>query len=301
VLAISKTSRLHARHFRVGTCSWKYDSWKGLIYDPDKRYRPDDYLPDYARYFNTVEIDQWFWSLFPGGTRLPDPRIVKQYADSVPEGFIFTVKAPNSITLTHHYAKQPKGAERHADEPNPLFLDVDLLRRFMETLAPMQDKLGPVMFQFEYLNKKKMPSMAAFLERLDAFFAKAPRGFMYAIEPRNANYLHEDFFSFLRGRQLGFVLLDGYYMPPASEVAGRFDIRTAGFCVTRLHGPDRARIEEQTAGDWSRIVDPKDAGLQAAADLVHANEQAGVATYVNVNNHYEGSAPLTIQRLAELL
>lgn len=63
-----------AGHLRIGTCSWKYDSWKGLIYDLDKRYRPDDYLPDYAKYFNTVEIDQWFWSLFPTGVRLPNPK-----------------------------------------------------------------------------------------------------------------------------------------------------------------------------------------------------------------------------------
>ena len=31
---------------RLGTCSWKYDSWKGLLYEPGKRYRPDDYLAD---------------------------------------------------------------------------------------------------------------------------------------------------------------------------------------------------------------------------------------------------------------
>lgn len=50
----------YAKQLNIGTCSWKYESWQGLMYDPDKRYRPDDYLPDYARYFNTVEIDQWF-------------------------------------------------------------------------------------------------------------------------------------------------------------------------------------------------------------------------------------------------
>lgn len=34
---------------RVGTCSWKFDSWKGLIYGPDKDCGPDDYLHDWAR------------------------------------------------------------------------------------------------------------------------------------------------------------------------------------------------------------------------------------------------------------
>jgi len=72
---------------RLGTCSWKYDSWKGLVYDEKKDFRPDDYLADYARLLNTVEIDQWFWSLFPSVVKLPEPETVKRYADSVPPDF----------------------------------------------------------------------------------------------------------------------------------------------------------------------------------------------------------------------
>ncbi len=290
-----------AGHLRIGTCSWKYDSWKGLVYDLDKRYRPDDYLPDYARYFNTVEIDQWFWGLFSTGVRLPDPDAVKRYADSAPDDFRFTIKAPNAITLTHSYARQPKGSEHHANELNPHFLSVGLLNRFLETLGPMHGQLGPIMFQFEYLNKQKMPSMAAFLDRLRAFFQKAPAGFQYAVEIRNPNYLKEEFVGALRQLGLGYVLLDGYYMPPIAEVAGKLNIRTARFSIIRLHGPSRAEIEEQTAGVWDRIVEPKDDGLKATAGVAMQNVEIGVDTYVNVNNHYEGSAPLTIQRLLGIL
>ncbi len=153
---------------RIGTCSWKYHSWKGLVYESGRRYGPHDYLPDYAKRFSTVEIDQWLWSLFGSGAKLPDPADVKSYADSVPDDFRFTVKAPNAITLTHPYAKRAKGSERRATEPNPHFLSVDLLNRFLETLGPMHGKLGPIMFQFEYLNKQKMPSLAVFLERSQA-------------------------------------------------------------------------------------------------------------------------------------
>ena len=182
---------------RIGTCSWKYDSWKGLVYNPDKKYDPYEYLPDYAKHFNTVEIDQWFWSLFPTGVRLPDPNVVRRYADSVPDDFLFSVKAPNAITLTHFYSKQPKGSEKHANQPNPNFLDLGILQRFLETLEPMKDKLGPIMFQFEYLNRKKMPSVEAFVERLAAFFSHAPKGFDYAVEIRNPNYLKQTYFDFL--------------------------------------------------------------------------------------------------------
>lgn len=291
----------YLRHLRIGTCSWKYDSWKGLVYDPDRRYRPADYLSDYARYFMTVEIDQWFWSLFPTGFRLPDADTVRRYADSVPDDFRFTVKAPNAITLTHFCAKQPKGSDRVANETNPHFLSVDLLDRFLETLEPMHGKLGPVMFQFEYLNEQKMPSLAAFLDRLHGFFEQAPAGFQYAIETRNPNYLKDEFTGFLRQHGLGFVLLDGHYMPRIGEVAAKLDIRTAPFGVIHLHGPDRAGIEEQTGGTWDRIVEPRDDGLQATAEIIRQNMAADLDTYVNVNNHHERCAPLSIRRLIDIL
>jgi uncharacterized protein YecE (DUF72 family) len=301
MLTTLKMPESYAHHLRIGTCSWKYDSWKGLIYDPDKRYRADDYLQDYATHFNTVEIDQWFWSLFPSGARLPDPDTAKRYAESVPADFRFTIKAPNAITLTHSYSKQPKGQEGHANEPNHYFLSVDLLHRFLEALDPMQGKLGPVMFQFEYLNREKMPSLPVFLDRLQGFFAKAPAEFQYAVETRNPNYLKDEFLTALRQLGLGFVLLDGYYMPRIAEVVAKLDIRTASFSIIRLHGPDRAGIEEETRGVWDKIVEPKDDGLKATAAIVRQDLDAGVDTYVNVNNHYEGSAPLTIERLLRQL
>ncbi len=271
------------------------------MYDPDRKYDTYEYLEDYAKYFNSVEIDQWFWSLFPSAVRLPDAETATRLADSVPTDFKFTVKAPNSITLTHSCAKQPKGSEARANEPNSNFLDVGLLNRFMETIEPMHAKLGVLMFQFEYLNKAKMPSQKAFLDRLHEFFSKAPKGFAYAIELRNPNYLSAEFFDFLKAHVLGCVLLEGYFMPPIAELAARFDVSTAGFLVIRLHGPDRAGMEERTGGVWNRIVEPRDHSLDAAAGLIKANARLEVETYVNVNNHYEGSAPLTIERLAARL
>lgn len=294
-------ARQYKPYLRIGTCSWKYDSWKGIVYNPEKRYRSYDYLTDYARYFNTVEIDQWFWSLFPKGAKLPDSETVRSYADSVPDDFLFTVKVPNSITLTHYYSKQPSASKAYANRTNPYFLDVGLLNRFLETLEPMRDKLGPVMFQFEYLNKKKMPSKAAFLERLGEFFDKAPKGFDYAVETRNPNYLTEDFIDFLKLHGLGFVLLEGYYMPHIADVVAKHDVRTAKYLIVRLHGPDREGIEERTGGLWGEIVDPKDEGLRAAELIIKANIRKEITTFVNVNNHYEGCAPLTIQRLLRLM
>jgi len=165
----------------------------------------------------------------------------------------------------------------------------------------MKGKLGSIMFQFEYLNRNKMPSRKAFLENLDGFFGQVPKGFNYAIETRNPNYLRKDFFDFLTERSLGFVLIEGYYMPHIGEIMAKFDTITTDFSIVRLHGPNRQEIEERTGSIWNNIVEPKDEGLRTTAQLIHESTDRSIMTFVNVNNHYEGSAPLTIQRLLELL
>ena len=71
--------------------------------------------------------------------------------------------------------------------------------------------------------------------------------------------------------------------------------------VIRLIGPDRHGIEERTGNKWNAIVDPKDEELDCLVSLLHRLMSRDVEIYLNVNNHYEGSAPLTIQRIRERL
>lgn len=286
-------------YLRIGTCSWKYDSWKGLYYDPDKTYAPDDYLGDYSRHLNSVEIDQWFWSLFPGTIKLPDQGTVQTYAQSVPEDFVFTVKAPNSLTLTHYYSKQPSRYAKYAGKANPYFFNDALLSKFLDLLGPLRKNLGPIMFQFEYLNKKKMPSQQNFLDQLHKFISTPPQEYKFAIETRNPNYLNQRFFDFLKDHGLGFVYLDGYYMPSIQVIYQKFRPLTAAFNIIRLHGGDRTEIENKTGSIWNKIISPKPSGLKAAAQIVKENTYKEIVTYVNINNHYEGSAPLTVERFIE--
>ena len=65
----------------------------------------------------------------------------------MPADFRFTVKAPNSLTLTHFYRKARHGPLA----ANPWFLSPDLFQRFLDLLEPLHDLLGPLIFQFEYL------------------------------------------------------------------------------------------------------------------------------------------------------
>jgi uncharacterized protein YecE (DUF72 family) len=276
----------------VGTCSWKYPSWEGLVYS---RATGIDYLAEYARRYPTVEIDQWFWAL-------PEPRTVAEYLAAVPEDFRFTIKLPNMITLTHFYRKKGETAPR----PNPDFLSVGLLDDVLTRLEPLKSRTGVLMLQFEYLNQEKMGSQGEFLSRLDGFFSAAAAsgkagGWTVAVEPRNPRWLNEKYFRFLAERGLGHVFLQGYFMPPVTAIYERHGTLLTGTSVVRLHGPDREGMEKATGEKWDRLVAPKDPELTGIAGMIFDMAFHGLTVYVNVNNHYEGSAPLTIERLKPLL
>ncbi len=280
---------------RIGTCSWKYDSWRGIIYPEQK---PLNYLQEYARHYHTVEIDQWFWSLFGvDKVALPSPFTVQEYVESVPRDFKFTIKIPNSITLTHFYKKEK-------DDPlteNPHFLSRDIFRNFLQSIEPMKSQLGPLMFQFEYLNKQKMTSQKEFQERFGAFLGEIDRDYQYGVEIRNPNYLNESYFRFLQENEVGHVFLQGYYMPAVPGIYRKFKSFLNGTVVIRLHGPDRSDIEKKSGGNWNKILEPKDAELQDIAGIVRELLDRKMDVYVNMNNHYEGSAPLSIKRLQKFM
>jgi uncharacterized protein YecE (DUF72 family) len=219
------------------------------------------------------------------------------YQYAVPTQFIFSVKIPNSITLTHYYArgsKMPLAA-------NPHFLSPDLFREFLERIEPLGTNLGPLMFQFEYLNKKKMPSQEEFQEKLAAFFSRCPKNYDYAVEVRNPYYLNESYFKFLARFRLYHVFVQGYYMPPIVEIYQKYGHLLKGLVVIRLLGPDRQGIEERSGGQWNRIVDNRDNELIDIVKISQDMVERGIEVYVNVNNHYEGSSPLTIQKIRRLL
>lgn len=246
-------------------------------------------MEEYSKHFNTVEIDQWFWSLFDSGkVVLPKTSVAANYAESVPDDFKFTIKMPNSLTLTHYYK---------SDKPNPNFLNPELYAAFLHAVEPLHDKIGALMFQFEYLNKQKMNNLNQFIEKMYSFIGKADKRFRIGIETRNPNYLTKPFFEMLKELNLSMVFLEGYYMPPIVEVYNKHKEEITSPVVIRLHGPDRSGIEEKTKGNWNQIVEPKDASLPPIIEMIKDLGVREIGTYVNVNNHFEGSAPLTINKI----
>ncbi len=279
----------------IGSCSWKYPSWRGLVYSKSGSI---NYLKEYAEHFNTVEIDQWFWSLFSENkVKLPDPALAREYQQAVPSDFKFTVKVPNSITLSHFYTR----GKNLPLTANPHFFSPDLFKQFLQRIKPLGKNLGPLLFQFEYLNKKKMPSQNYFLERLGEFFGQLPGGYSYAVEIRNPNYLNESLFESLRFHNLNFVFMQGYYMPPIVEVFQSFSDYIRELTVIQLMGSDRQKIESATGNRWDKIVLDREQELGRLIPMIEDLRQQRLDVYLNINNHFEGSAPLTINRIRQRL
>ncbi len=79
-------------------------------------------------------------NIFNSGRRIKWIRIV-------PEDFIFTIKVPNSLTLTHYYSKNKSEPLRK----NPYFLNLDLFEEFLNILKSLKEQIGSLIFQLEYL------------------------------------------------------------------------------------------------------------------------------------------------------
>ena len=169
------------------------------------------------------------------------------------------------------------------------------------SLARLVPKIGLFIFQFEYLNKEKMPSKAQFMDQLGAFLTGLPGDLPYAVELRNPRWMDGSWFKFLRSQAVTPVLLQGYWMDDIAVLLDHHQASLGNTLCIRLHGEDREGMEERTGSDWSHIIRAKDEELLRITGAVTKLRGAGKTAFINVNNHYEGSAPLTIQKIQKML
>jgi uncharacterized protein YecE (DUF72 family) len=185
----------------LGLPMWANAAWRGGLYPPH-----DDgsgHLADYARVFNAVEGNTTFYS----GT--PRAETVAAWASQAPPGFRFCFKLP--AELTHE--------RRLVDIEAPF-------DAFIEALAPLRDRLGPLMVQLPRdLGEEALPRLNRLLERW-------PAGIGCAIEPRHADFFHKgrierDFNRLLITHGANRVMLDvrPLFSGPASDHAGMIQAR----------------------------------------------------------------------------
>ena len=66
-------------------------------------------------------------------------------------------------------------------------------KEFVSTIDLLGEKLGPLLLQFGYFNKKAFVGVNDFLARLRPFLKKLPKDHKFAVEIRNKNWLVPQF------------------------------------------------------------------------------------------------------------
>ncbi len=284
---------------RFGTSSWNYPGWKGLVYSRDypASGAAAQMLAEYARFplFSTVGIDSSFYG----------PLTEKQlagYAAALPPGFPCLSKVWDRITV--HTFSSPREKTR-SGEPNADFLNAELF--LSDVWGPLEryfaEHTGPLVFEFQAIARADKVSPQQFADRLDAFFAKLPRGGPWAVEVRNPEFLTPAYFAVLREHEVAHVLNSWTRMPTIGTQLELPGVLTAGVLITRALLRPGVRYAEAVDAfpPFDRIRDPNPDLPHDLVRVVAAAEELRVPAYILVNNRAEGSAPLTIAAVLQQL
>lgn len=280
---------------RLGTSSWSFPGWIGLVYAPGSKGKQlaRQGLAAYAQHplLRTVGIDRTFYAPI-GEAEFAD------YRRSVPDGFRFLVKAWSDVTTPR--LRGPGGRPGAA---NPRWLDVETT--IDQVLTPavlgLGPTLGPLVFQFPPQGKKVTAEPKAFAERLAGFLGALPKGPCYAIELRDRELFTPDYAAALAsvGARHCHSVHPG--MPTLPEQAQL--VPPAGELVVRwmLHPGSRYDEAVERYEPFDRLVDPDPVSRAHVADLVAAALALRLPVTVVVNNKAEGSSPQSVELLARAL
>ncbi len=196
----------------VGTSGYSYKEWKGSFY-PEK-IPAKDMLQYYSERLTTVEINATFY-------RMPQPSMLENWKEQVPDSFRFSLKAPQRIT---HFKRL-----KEVDEETKYFL---------ETASMLGDQLGVVLFQLPPNMKKDLP-------RLETFLAQLPHATRAAFEFRHPTWFDDDVLDLLRSQNRPLVVSDTDDMPTT-----HID-KTADWGYLRLR---RVNYSPENLADWVRRI-----------------------------------------------
>jgi len=184
---------------RIGCAGWSIDRQSAPRFPGE-----GSHLQRYAAVLNAAEINSSFYKPHQAST-------YARWAESVPDGFRFSVKLPRTIS---HYQK---------------LSDIDdLLTSFAAEAGNLGDKLGCILVQLP-------PSLVFEQEVADGFFERLHGSFKCALacEARNGSWFGDDATELMKRHGVTRVIAD----PPAGQ-AGVF-VPTTDMVYARLHGSPR--------------------------------------------------------------
>jgi len=284
-------------NLRFGTATWACDGWTGDVYHRQYTGRePRRRLEEYVRYplFRTVGINSAFYER-------PSEGVLATYARVLPRGYPCLIKVWDRITA-RRFIRDPRWGEL-SGKRNPDFLSPTLFADAV--LAPyariFRDHAPYFIFEFQSMRGADHPSPQTWAEELDAFFAKIPHDFPYAVELRNPQLLTPEHGAVLARHRVAHVFNWWTDMPAIGVQAELSWAFSAPFTVVRaLLKPGRKYAAAVRAFEpYDRV---REASPELRSDLLRLMAEVstrGMDAVIHVNNRAEGNAPGTIRAVAE--
>jgi len=300
-----RLAQLAAQNVFIGTSSWKYSGWCGLLYD-ESRYAwrgkfaetrfDKQCLAEYAEVFKTVCVDAAYY-------RFPDKSYLERMVAQVPDDFQFSLKVTDDITIKK-FTNLPRFGLR-AGKPNENFLNADLFASaFVRPCEPFKRNIGLLIFEFSKFYPSDYQHGRDFVADLDTFLGKLPSGWRYGIEIRNKNFLHPDYFAALSRHGVTHVYNSWADMPTVSEQWQMPGSRTTANLVGArfLLTPGRTYKEAvDLFSPYKETKEPSTEARAAGAAMIRQSYAVKTAngTFIYVNNRLEGNALFTIDAMLE--
>lgn len=127
----------------MGTSSWKYQGWFGMLYERDRYIYKGKFaesrfnrecLREYAEVFKTVCVDAAYYNF-------PSQQYLEGMVNQTPDDFLFALKVTDAITIK----KFPK-LKRFGDQAgkaNENFLNAELFAKaFLTPCEPVRSTIG---------------------------------------------------------------------------------------------------------------------------------------------------------------
>jgi len=303
----TQAAGLAARGVYLGTSSWKYAGWRGMLYD-DSRYVyrgkfaesrfEKNCLSEYAEVFKTVCVDAAYYTF-------PRREYLQGLAGQVPDDFRFGLKVTDAVTIKK-FPKLDRFGNK-AGQTNPDFLNADLFTTaFLGPCEEIRPKIGVLMFEFSRFWPGDYEHGRDFLMDLDRFFSALPKGWPYAIEMRNKHWLVPEYFACLTRHGVTHVFNSWEAMPPVSEqLALPGSVTNPGMLTARFLLKPGRKYEDAVKSfqPYNEIKEVNDEARKAIAQLIKLALAATggnmVRALIFINNRLEGNALDTIAAVLE--
>ena len=283
----------------VGTSSWKYRGWCNLLYDEQRYIRKGQFgekrfeencLSEYAEVFKTVCVDAAYY-------KFPERAYLENLASAVPADFRFGFKATDEITIKQFPGLARFGAR--AGKMNERFLNANMFADFfLKPCESIREKVGVLIFEFSQFSEDHYKTCQDFIADLDRFLLALPKGWPYAIEIRNRDWLQADYFACLAKHEVAHVFNAWDAMPPVGEQMAISESRTNPYLVAaRLLLASNRKYKEAVDlfKPYQKVKEINESARLAAAALIEeGRKQPRQKTFAFVNNRLEGNALETI-------